>query len=155
MIDLASDRPEAHEIWRGERKSAIYAANATPLFVDGIVYGTDEKVGSLIAISSEDGARLWQTFEATKPSEKRFVKQGTAFLTRIGQSDRYLVFSETGDLQLAAMNADGYQHLGRMKVVEPTHECFGRPVVWSHPAYANKTAYIRNDQEIVAVDLSR
>jgi len=28
-------------------------------------------------------------------------------------------------------------------------------VVWSHPAYANQTAYIRNDKEIVAVDLAR
>ena len=44
---------------------------------------------------------------------------------------------------------------GRMHVVDPTNESFGRPVVWSHPAYAEKTAFIRNDKEIVAVDLSR
>jgi hypothetical protein len=40
-------------------------------------------------------------------------------------------------------------------VVEPTAECFGRGVVWSHPAYADRTAYVRNDKQIVAVDLSK
>ncbi|MCG8648412.1 MAG: pyrrolo-quinoline quinone, partial [Pirellulales bacterium] len=78
-----------------------------------------------------------------------------AFLTRIGQTDRYLLMSETGDLQMARLTESGYEDLGRFHVLEPTGECFGRAVVWSHPAYANKTAYIRNDQEIVAVDLSK
>ena len=30
----------------------------------------------------------------------------------------------------------------------------GRPVVWSHPAFANKSVYARNDQEIVCVSLN-
>ena len=63
--------------------------------------------------------------------------------------------SENGDLILATMTSKGFDEIGRMHVVEPSNESFGRPVVWSHPAYAGKTAYVRNDQEIVAVDLSR
>ena len=63
--------------------------------------------------------------------------------------------SETGDLQIAELSEKGYTSRGRFHAVDPTAECFGRSVVWSHPAYANQTAYIRNDKEIVAVDLAR
>ena len=45
--------------------------------------------------------------------------------------------------------------VGAIHVVEPTCEAFGRPVVWSHPAYANQTAFVRNDKEVVAVDLAK
>ena len=155
LIELAADRPAAKELWRGEPKGAVHSGNSTPLFVDGVIYGTDCNEGSLIAVDSQDGSRLWTTFDATKPGEKRFIKHGTAFITRIGQTDRYLLMSETGDLLMAKLTRSGYQELGRFHAVDPTNEAFGRPVVWSHPAYANKTAYIRNDKEIVAVDLAK
>jgi outer membrane protein assembly factor BamB len=155
MIELAANQPSAKEIWRGEPKSAVHSANATPMFVDGVVYGTDCNEGNLIAVNGNTGERLWETFAATKPGEKRFIKHGTAFLTRLADSNRYLVMSETGDLQMAELTANGYKDLGRFHVLEPTSECFGRSVVWSHPAYADRTAYIRNDKEIVAVDLAK
>lgn len=153
LIELATDRPGAKELWRGERKGAVHSGNSTPLFVDGVIYGTDCNEGSLIAVDSKDGSRLWHTFEATKQENTRRLTHGTAFVTRIGDTDRYLLMSETGDLQMAKLTRSGYEDLGRFKVLEPTGECFGRSVVWSHPAYANKTAYIRNDQELVAVSL--
>ncbi|WP_246151349.1 PQQ-binding-like beta-propeller repeat protein [Rubripirellula reticaptiva] len=155
MIELANDRPSAKEIWRGEPKNAVHSANATPIFADGVVYGTDCDQGSLIAVDAKDGSRLWSTFEATKPDEKRFIKHGTAFLTRVADTDRYLIFSETGDLQMAKLTATGYEDLGRFHVLEPTSECFGRSVVWSHPAYSGQTVFARNDKEIVAVDLAK
>jgi len=40
-------------------------------------------------------------------------------------------------------------------VVDPTAECFGRNVVWAHPAFAQRCAFVRNDKEIVCVDLAR
>lgn len=155
MLQLASDRPEVKELWWGEPKNAVHSGSVTPMFVDGVIYGTDCNDGNLVAVSSKDGSRLWTTFEATKPGETRFIKHGTAFLTRIGETHRYLVMSETGDLLMARLTLGGYQELGRFHVLEPTGECFGRSVVWSHPAYAGRTAYIRNDKEIVAVDLSK
>ena len=33
-------------------------------------------------------------------------------------------------------------------------ECFGRAVVWSHPAFADKCLFARNDSEIVCINLS-
>ena len=155
MIGLDQNQPMAEEIWRGEPKDAVHSGNSTPLFVGGVIYGTDCNDGSLIAVDGDNGSRLWETFEATKPGETRFIRHGTAFLTRIGETDRYFLMSETGDLLIARLSEKGFEDLGRFHVVEPTSECFGRSVVWSHPAYANRTAYIRNDKEIVAVDLAK
>nr|WP_235908629.1 PQQ-binding-like beta-propeller repeat protein [Roseiconus nitratireducens] len=155
MIELNSTQPDAKELWRGENKNAVHCSNAPPAFVDGIVYGTDCTQGDLIAVDGSNGDRLWETFQPTKPGEERFIKHGTAFLTRIGSSDRYLVMSENGDLIIAELTAKGYSEKGRMRAVEPTNEAFGRPVVWTYPAYAGQTAFMRNDKEIVAIDLRR
>ncbi|WP_234824287.1 PQQ-binding-like beta-propeller repeat protein [Bremerella cremea] len=153
MIELDEEKPAAKELWRGKPKNAVYSGTSTPLFVDGVVYGSDCNVGILVAVDAQNGDRLWTTFEATRPEVTRFIKHGTCFLTRIGDSERYFIFSEEGDLLVAKLTRDGFESLGRYHVLEPTSEAFGRGVVWSHPAFANKTGYFRNDKELVAVDL--
>ncbi len=155
LSKLSEDGLSVSELWRGEPKNAVYTCNSTPFFTDGVIYGADCNLGSLIAVDANDGSRLWESFEPTRKGETRFVKHGTAFITRLGKSDRYLLMSEMGDLIIASLTRSGYQEHGRFHCLEPTSEAFGRDVVWSHPAYANRTAYIRNDKEIVAVDLSK
>ncbi|TWU36603.1 outer membrane biogenesis protein BamB [Novipirellula aureliae] len=155
LVKLSSEKPEVKELWRGKRDVSVFTCNSTPIIKDGIIFGTDCNVGSLMAVDTKDGSRLWETFAATKPDEKRFVNHGTAFLTRIAGTDRYFIMSENGDLILANLSKDAYSERGRFSVVKPTSEAFGRSVVWSHPAYANRTAYIRNDEEIVAVDIAQ
>ena len=154
MMELDTEKPGAKELWRGSPKTSIFSANATPLFVDGTLYGADCVLGALIAVDGKTGERLWQTFEATRPEESRMLKHGTGFITRIGESDRYFIFNEVGDLMIAKMTPEKFESLGRFHVLEPTGEAFGRDVVWSHPAYAEKTLFARNDKEIVAVDLA-
>jgi len=39
-------------------------------------------------------------------------------------------------------------------LIDPLNRDPGRPVVWSHPAFANKCVYARNDKEIVCVSLA-
>lgn len=155
MIELDPNKPAGKELWRGNPRNSVFGANATPLFVDGVLYGSDCSVGKLFAVDAKNGDRLWGTFDATRPDEKRKAVHGTAFVTRLNESNRYLIFNEVGELLLAELTKQKYKSLGRFKVLEPTGECFGRKVVWSHPAYANKTAYVRNDKEIVAVSLAK
>jgi outer membrane protein assembly factor BamB len=151
LFELSGNGRSPVERWRGEPKNSVYSANSTPIFHGGVIYGTDCNEGSLIAVNADSGERLWTTFQATKPDEKRRVNHGTAFITHLEGSDRYLLMSESGDLILAKMTAAGYQELWRFHVLEPTGEAFGRNVVWSHPAYAQKTAFARNDKELVSV----
>ena len=80
---------------------------------------------------------------------------GTAFLTFHEENKQFWIFGEMGDLILAEMTKEGYKELGRQHLLKPTNEVFGRPVVWSGPAFAGKSVYVRNDEELVKVDLSK
>lgn len=62
--------------------------------------------------------------------------------------------SETGELVMAELTRDAYTERVRFQVLEPTGEAFGRDVVWSHPAYSGRTAFVRNGKELVAVDIA-
>ena len=88
------------------------------------------------------------------------TKHGTAFLVRHDPSapaaaaNRTWIFSETGDLILAEFSRQGYRELGRTHILVPTNECFGREVVWSHPAFSGRCVFARNDQELVCISLA-
>jgi hypothetical protein len=154
MLQLDAMKAGATEVWRNKGRSAISPVNVQP-YLDsekGIAYGMDQ-TGYLRAMKFPEGDLLWASFEPV--SEKRPAGNGTAFIVREGTSDRYWLFNETGFLILAEITEDGYKELDRTKVVEPTNNAFGRPVVWSMPAFANKHAYIRNDEEIICVDLAK
>jgi hypothetical protein len=105
----------------------------------------------LIGASLEDGRRLWQTTLPTDDSKRR-SRHATAFLVKHG--DRFFLFNELGDLIIAKLSRTGYEEQGRFHVLEPTNEAFGRSVVWSHPAFANKCLFARNDEELVCVNLA-
>jgi hypothetical protein len=72
----------------------------------------------------------------------------------VKNGDRFFLFAETGDLIIARLSRKGYEEVSRAQVVDPTGAAFGRKVVWSHPAFANKCAYVRNDKELVCVNLA-
>jgi outer membrane protein assembly factor BamB len=148
---LGQDRPSAELVWEGGPKRALFAANATPMIVDQTLYGSDCDSGMFIAVDLKDGSRLWSTAEPT--TGKRRAGHGTAFLVRHGE--RYFLFSETGDLIIAKLSPAEYEEVSRAHLLDPTGESFGRQVVWSHPAFANKSCYARNDKEIVCVDLAK
>jgi outer membrane protein assembly factor BamB len=158
LYALAADAPAARLLWRGEPKSAVFCANATPFIAGDTLYGCDCDTGMLTAVALEDGRRLWETLEPTTGGERR-SKHGTAFLVRQAESvagdpagtTRTWIFSETGDLILARLSPEKYEELGRTRLLDPTNECFGREVVWSHPAFANGCILVRNDREVVCV----
>lgn len=147
---LDREKPGAELAWRGDRNSAVYCANSTPVIEDGVIYASDCDVGCFRAVQLKDGKRLWETFEPT--TGNRRGRHGTAFITK--NADRYFLFSETGDLIIAKLSAEKYDEVSRAHIIEPTNEAFGRPVVWTHPAYANKCAFVRNDRELICVSLA-
>ncbi|MGI9474548.1 MAG: PQQ-binding-like beta-propeller repeat protein [Rubripirellula sp.] len=154
MLRLMAESPTVSVEWESEVKMSLSPATMTPLIHDGIIFGCDNELGALLAVRASDGERLWQSYLPIRPSNVRRLRSGTCFVTRHPPSGRYLLFGEMGQLMIASMNADEFRSHGQMQVLEPTQTGIGRKVIWSHPAYANKTAYIRNDNELVAVDLS-
>jgi outer membrane protein assembly factor BamB len=151
LLQLSDNQSAPTVVWRGEPKTALYAANCQPLVEDGVIYGCDIDTGALMGVRLADAQRLWQTMAPTTGGDRR-AAYGTTFLVK--QADRFVLFNEQGDLILARLSAEGYQEISRFHVLEATNNTFGRPVVWSHPAFANRCVYARNDQEIVCVNLA-
>ncbi len=153
LFKLAADGSAASVAWRGEPKTAVYCANSTPFIAGETIYGCDCDTGNLVAVDLTTGRRLWETLEPTAGGERR-ASHGTAFLVRQdppGDGTRTWIFAETGDLILAKLTPQAYEELGRMRLLAPTNECFGRKVVWSHPAFADRCIFARNDNELVCV----
>ena len=73
----------------------------------------------------------------------------------IQNGDRWFIFNEKGELEIAKLSPKGYEEVDRAKVIEPSNKMAGRPVVWTHPAFANKKMFVRNDREIVCISLEK
>jgi outer membrane protein assembly factor BamB len=158
VLKLDKDKPAAEVVWRGDQKKAngVYPVNSTPLIEDGIIYAVDQP-GCLRAVKLTTGERLWATVlpvigKDEDPEDRNKHGSGTAFLVKNG--DRYFLFGENGDLVIAKLSPKKYDEVSRAKLLDPTNEAFGRTVVWSHPAFANKCVYARNDKEIVCYSLA-
>ncbi|QDU26365.1 Quinohemoprotein alcohol dehydrogenase ADH IIB precursor [Anatilimnocola aggregata] len=148
---LDQTKPAVQEVWIGDNKTAVYVCNSTVHVDKGVVFGSDCRGGQFRAVDLETGKRLWETFKPT--TGDRRASHGTAFVVKNGE--KFFLFSETGDLILANLNREAYEEISRFHVLKPTSEAFGREVVWSHPAFANRSVYARNDEEIVCVSLAK
>jgi outer membrane protein assembly factor BamB len=149
LLKLNQDTPGAEEVWRDLRKGALSPVNVQPFLHEGTLYGCDQN-GAMMGIEFKTGERLWET--AWPLAEDRPIQSGTSFIVR--QADRYWLFTEQGDLIIAKLTPKGYEELDRQKVIDATNVAFGRDVVWAAPAFANRHIYLRNDKEIICIDLS-
>tara|TARA_R110002095_G_scaffold2463_9_gene10056 strand:+ start:288 stop:1607 length:1320 start_codon:yes stop_codon:yes gene_type:complete len=151
-IQLSSDpKPSAKVVWKGKPRSALFCCNSTPFIEGDTIYGSDIQSGDFVAVNLKDGNRLWSTKKVTDAGRRD--RHATAFIVK--HDDKFFLFTEKGDLILAELSPTGYKEISRFHVLEPTNEAFGRPVVWSHPAFANQSLFARNDKELVRVSLKK
>ncbi|HVK16854.1 MAG TPA: PQQ-binding-like beta-propeller repeat protein [Fimbriiglobus sp.] len=150
LMKLASDKPAAEVVWQDKRRHGISPINVQPMVVDGVIYGLDES-GEMFAVELPSGKRLW-TSDAPLVAEKK-LPSGTAFVYRNG--DRFFLFNDLGEVVICKLNPKGYEEVSRAKVIEPTGKAFGRTVVWCAPAFAGKKMFVRNDKEMICVDLAQ
>jgi outer membrane protein assembly factor BamB len=158
MLKLNNDRPEV--LWKRTQKvvdpvpevtEQLHCVMSTPVFRDGYIYGVCS-YGELRCLDAKTGERKWSTLAATDGKTTRW---GNAFLIQLGEgSDRYLLFNERGDLIIARLTPQKYEEISRVHVLEPTNKLAGRPVVWSHPACADRCVFARNDKEIICVSMA-
>jgi outer membrane protein assembly factor BamB len=154
MMKLDSSKPAASTVWRTEKASEketthLNAVMCTPFLQDDYVYGVCS-YGQLRCLKAATGERVWETFKATTSGEP--VRWANAFIVKNG--NRFFLFNEKGDLIIARLSPKGYEEVSRAHLLEPTNTAAGRDVLWSHPAFANRHVYARNDKEIICVDLA-
>ena len=154
MLRLAADKPAATKLWQSTKASerdtdALHTVMSTPWIEDGYIYGVCS-YGQLRCLKADTGERVWETFAATTG---KAVRWGNAFIVKNGA--RFFLFNENGDLIIAKLSPAGYEEISRAHLLDPTNNDPGRAVVWSHPAFANRCVYARNDKEIVCVSLAK
>jgi outer membrane protein assembly factor BamB len=152
-LNLDPKEPKASVAWRPKsdeymKVDGLRSLMSTPIIKDGHVYGICRD-GELRCQKLDTGEELWNTMEHQGGKKTTF---GTSFM--IPHKDRCFLFCDNGDLVIAELSPKGYKEVSRTKVIQPTQPNSGRDVVWSHPAFANKCIFVRNDQEIVCVNLA-
>jgi outer membrane protein assembly factor BamB len=157
MLQFNSEhRPRV--LWQGkgtgetpEKTDGLHSIMPTPVIKDGYIYGVCS-YGELRGLEEATGKRVWATYQATTGKSLRW---GNAFL--VEQGDRFILFNELGDLIIAKLSPKGYQEIDRANILVPTNAMAppaGRRVIWSHPAFANRSVYARNDKEIICVSMA-
>jgi len=153
LLRLPRERTEAEKLWRiagrdEKNTAALHSIISTPVFENGYIYGVDS-YGELRCLDAATGNRVWENRTAVpraRWSTIHFVKNG----------DRYFLFNERGELVIARLSPSGYDEISRAKLLEPTTDQLRERggVCWSHPAFANKHVFARNDKELVCASLA-
>jgi outer membrane protein assembly factor BamB len=151
LLRVDSDEPSV--VWQSKKVSekdtdGLHSVMATPLIESGYIYSPCS-YGQFRCLKLETGERLWETFAPTSGKSERW---GHAFVVKNG--DRTFLFSEKGDLIIAKLSPEKYEEISRAHLLEPDNHDPRRPVVWSHPAFANRSVYARNDHEVVCASLA-
>lgn len=156
LLEVGTDPPSVKEIYRTSKtdprsEKSLNAMMATPAIKDGFAYGVGydgRGNGVLRCIELESGDMKWSKPDWMSDKPLMF---STGFI--IENQDKYYLFDDVGELMIARLGPDGFEVLDRAKLLEPTSTARGRLVVWSHPAIANGRFYVRNDKEIICVNL--
>ena len=149
MIEVSADGRSAELAWQGNAKRGIDGVLNTAVLHDGYIYGCGNG-GRYVCAELKTGKRIWETFEPS--TGKRPASWANVFTVRHGE--RYFLANDLGDLIIARMTPRGYEELSRTHLINPTHAVGNRTLVWSHPAFANRSIYLRNDKEILCYSLA-
>lgn len=112
------------------------AHHMTPVLHEGVLYGFSGSVFSTVDI--ETGAFFWRD---------RSIRKGSLTFA----DNRLYVFSERGDVALVEPSRAGYRQRGRFELRQRDRSGEN---TWSHPVVANGLLYLRDQDVLVAYDVS-
>jgi outer membrane protein assembly factor BamB len=156
MVELGETTPTARVLWKGTSDNEIqtdglHATINTPIVQGDYIYGICS-YGQFRCLKAATGERVWETQSVTK--EK--ARWASGLMIRHGE--RVFINNDRGDLVIGALTPTGFHEISRTFLIKPTSPPGNRreltDVNWSHPAYANRHIYARNDVEIIAASLA-
>lgn len=163
MLQFKTGQREPEIVWKASagtvperqwKKAGFNTTMSTVLLMGGHVYGVS-LYGETCCLDGQNGQRVWTTLQPTSGGTVPRERWSTLFMVPHG--DKVFLFTEKGDLLLARLTPAGYSEIDRTHILDPdmlSSGSAGRKVVWSHPAFANRCVYARNDHEIVCVSLA-
>ncbi|HLJ92829.1 MAG TPA: PQQ-binding-like beta-propeller repeat protein [Gemmataceae bacterium] len=138
-LEAKDDKPSATQVWKNDSLTCYFS---TPVAVGAehlyLVSGTKPPAFStqatLHCIDIRTGKELWRRAKVGKYH---------AALLRTG-NQKLLLLEEAGDLVLLDPDPKEYRELARSKICGET---------WAHPALANGRLYVRDNKEVVCLQL--
>lgn len=152
LIKLGDDYTTSEKVWQrsgeSERKTdALHCVMNTPVIIDDYIYGVDS-YGELRCLEFASGNRIWEDLSAVN-------KNRWANIHFIQNGNKTWMFNEHGELIISELSPNGFKEISRAKLIEPTKKQLPRGVTWTHPAFANKHVFVRNDKELICAGLSK
>jgi outer membrane protein assembly factor BamB len=152
LLEIGGAQPVVDWNRRSKRKSefedGLHTTMCTPVIRDGHLYGMCG-FGELRCLDLATGDRKWETFAASEGKKSMF---GQAFI--VEQAGRYWLWNDQGELILARLTPQGYEELSRARLLPTIERTRGRDVLWCHPAFANRRAYVHNGEELISISLA-
>ena len=153
LLRLPKDSLAVEPIWsrsgRDEMHTdALHSIISTPYFDGDYIYGVDS-YGEFRCLDAKTGDRVWESLEPTPKS-----RWSTIHMVKNG--DRMWMFNERGELVIARLSPRGYEEISRAKLIAPTKVQLSMRggVCWSHPAFADRHVFARNDEELVCASVA-
>jgi outer membrane protein assembly factor BamB len=153
MLKLGQVEPRVEKLWgrRGaseQKTDALHCMIGTPYLEGDYVYGVDS-YGELRCLDARTGDRKWEDLTAVP-------KARWATIHMVRNAGRVWMFNERGELLIATLSPQGFHEISRAKLIEPTTGQLPQRggVCWSHPAFAYKHVFARNDRELVCASLA-
>jgi outer membrane protein assembly factor BamB len=147
-FELAEEPPTSKPLWQANKQIGVDGKVCVPWLEDGHIYAGGQK-GVFRCVELATGNRVWETKEIYG-NERGWI--GSVFVVKNGS--RFFICSELGDLIIAKLSPQGYEEIDRARVIKQTNVTGGKPVWWSHPAFANRSIYLRNDHTIHCYSLA-
>ncbi len=153
MLRLNEKKPAVDKIWRRvgldeQHTDSLQSLIGTPYMKDNYVYGVDS-YGELRCLEGDTGDRVWEELPAGR--KVRWFN-----IHMVENQDKIWMFNERGELAITRLSPKGYEEISKAKLIAPTREQLNERggVCWSHPAFAYRHVFARNDEELLAADLS-
>lgn len=153
LLRAFAERMEVQEIWRRRGPSeldtdGLHSIITTPYIEKNHIYGVDS-YGELRCLRLSDGKRVWEDLSAVPRA-----RWSTIHLVK-GYGGIWM-FNERGELIIASLTPDGYDEISRARLIKPTTGQLNLRggVCWSHPAFAYRHIFVRNDEELVCASLA-
>ncbi|MGI6415353.1 MAG: PQQ-binding-like beta-propeller repeat protein [Thermoguttaceae bacterium] len=153
LVRLSQTEPQVEKLWHWRKENvedgkALHCLISTPMIDGEYIYGADGG-GVLRCLRLATGEQVWEDRTAVPPN-----RWATIHLVRHGE--RTWLFNERGELIIARLTPKGFQEISRAKLIEPTTDQLRRRdgVTWSHPAFAYRHVFARNDKALVCANLS-
>ena len=137
-VETDKDHATAQEVWSSLGKdSQLRAEWQTPVIHDGHMYGLDNQGGAgpitnLVCIRLEDHKTMWQKNRFGKSN--LILADGKLFLTTM-----------EGEVVIVEASPKEFHELSRATIMETTRQA---------PALANGHLFVRDDKEVICIDVT-